>query len=114
MPHQRFQRFVFYRFDLFTEDSANGGRVGVIVYDAAGVYNMISIGDYENRDDLMYKIDILDFIQRTEMADNAIGKLELDFVFIYHLQMVSILNGLKFCFLERIKLTIAELQAFGM
>ena len=58
------------RFELGTA----AGRVAVMIYDAAGWYNLIPFAGYTGRDDLYNQIDNLQLIERTDYADNAVGK----------------------------------------
>ena len=59
-----------YSFDV---ESGNV-RVGLIVYDASGVYSTMHLGSYSDKDDLFRQIDATRYLHRTETPDNAIGK----------------------------------------
>lgn len=45
-----------------------------MIFDAAGWYNLIPFNSYSDRDDLYAQIDDLQLIERTDFADNAVGK----------------------------------------
>lgn len=53
----------------------DSGRAAVMIFDAAGWYNLIPFSGYTDRDDLFDQIDNLQLIERTSYADNAVGKL---------------------------------------